>query len=174
MSETKGSVTGGQPGNSSASSNNDASAAEGTPVQYPLDGCGEHPSGRPLSVVATEHLEPSVVPVVGAHPENDPLAQPKPSRSPERRFQAACNVGLGVFGNKRREYGNSIEWTGLLGAVVEIVAKTARLVQLVLRSGDHGRSNPKAVYDSLLDLHNYAAIGLMHYETQNWEGKELE
>jgi hypothetical protein len=59
----------------------------------------------------------------------------------------------------------------VLGAVVECVAKMARLRNLVLKSPNHGRDDKKAVYDSLLDLHNYAIIGLMMLEEENWDGK---
>ncbi len=72
---------------------------------------------------------------------------------------------------KNKQYGNSIEWTGVLGAVVEIVAKTARLLTLVLRNPEHGRQDAGAVRDSLLDLHNYAVIGLLMLEQRNWEGR---
>lgn len=76
-----------------------------------------------------------------------------------------------VLAIKNQQYGNSIEWTGVLGAVVEIVAKTARLLTLVLRSPEHGRQDASAVRDSLLDLHNYAVIGLLMLEQNNWEGR---
>ena len=82
-----------------------------------------------------------------------------------------------LFIRKNQQYGNSIEETGTLGAVVEVVAKTARLRELVVRSSTFGidmtPEELESVGDNLLDLLNYAAIGLVMLNKANYRGKEL-
>jgi hypothetical protein len=83
-----------------------------------------------------------------------------------------------LFCTKNRQYGNSIEETGVLGAVVELVAKNARLRELVLKSNTWGTamipSEIEAVRDTLRDLVNYGVIGLIQLEQGNWKGVERE
>lgn len=79
-----------------------------------------------------------------------------------------------LFLEKNAQYGNSIEETGVLGAVVELVAKNARLRQLVLRDDFHGRKQADAVRDTFRDLVNYGLIGLMMLEDDNFDGREQE
>lgn len=90
------------------------------------------------------------------------------ARNPQ--FWKWCTRGRHLFLKRNKEYGDSIVTTGVLGAVVEITQKAARLRQLVMRSEDHGRSQLSKVKDELLDIHNYANIGLMMLEEDNWEG----
>lgn len=90
-----------------------------------------------------------------------------------KAFMAACDEGLGMFAIKNSVYGDSIAYTGVLGACVEIVAKTARLISLVLRDTGHGKAHRREVHDTLLDLHNYAAIGMLMLDEDNWEGQGL-
>jgi hypothetical protein len=97
-------------------------------------------------------------------------------RTPSRRvkdFEGVCRAGVELFIVKNSIYGDSIAYTGVLGACVEIVAKTARLISLVLRDVRHGRSHRDEIRDTLLDLHNYAAIGMLMLKEDNWEGQGL-
>lgn len=90
------------------------------------------------------------------------------------RFQDACKIGQDIFEERNRMYGNAIETTGLLGAVIELIGNTARLRQLVLEqvveSGSADFDWP-AIHDTLVDIHNYAGIGLMMYEKGNIAGE---
>ena len=70
------------------------------------------------------------------------------------RISEICNECQAVLTEKNEQYGNAIEWTGVLGAVVECVGMVARLVQLVLRNPSRGRQDLMAVRNALLDLHN--------------------
>ncbi len=89
------------------------------------------------------------------------------------RVTEICKECTAVLVEKNEQYGNAIESTGLLGASVECVGMTARLVQLVLRDSRHGRQDPEAVRNALLDLHNYAGIGLDMLNRENWEGRDF-
>lgn len=89
------------------------------------------------------------------------------------RATEICKECTAILVERNEQYGNSVEWTGVLGAAVECVGMTARLVQLVLRSSKHGRQDPEAVRNALLDLHNYSVIGLDMLSKENWEGKDF-
>lgn len=87
-----------------------------------------------------------------------------------------------LFLERNKQYGNSIEETGVLGAVVELVAKNARLRELVLKnqSWGFGMDTPlggeleQRVKDTLQDLVNYGVIALMMLEDENYRGVENE
>lgn len=101
------------------------------------------------------------------------MAKYHDENSLEIRAIEICEECRAILIERNKQYGNSIEWTGVLGAVVEIVAKTARLVQLVLRDSEHGRQNRIAVKDSFRDLHNYTVIGLEMLNKENWDGRDF-
>lgn len=91
----------------------------------------------------------------------------------EARAIEICEECRAVLVKKNEQYGNSIEATGLLGAVVECVGITARLVQLVIRNSKHGRQATAAIYNVLLDLHNYSTIAIDMLKKANWEGRNF-
>ena len=88
------------------------------------------------------------------------------------KFKAVCKVCGETFEKKNKAYGDAIWKTGVLGAVVELIGATARLPQMVLRNKQHGRDIKESLIDVLLDIHNYAAIGIMMVDADNWEGEE--
>lgn len=130
--------------------------------------------GAHLSKDPGDSLGKAITPAPSSHPEDDSLALASSGRGDAKEFQSICGSGLGMFMFKNKQYGNSIRWTGVLGCVVECVAKTARLIQLVMRDPKHGRDNSAEVLDTLRDLHNYAVIGIMLLHEHNWEGKDPE
>lgn len=89
----------------------------------------------------------------------------------EARAVEICEECQAILVERNKQYGNAIEWTGVLGAAVECVGMTARLVQLVLRNSKHGSQDPVAVHNAFLDLHNYSVIGLDMLSKENWEGR---
>lgn len=91
----------------------------------------------------------------------------------EARSIEICNECRVTLVERNEQYGNAVEWTGVLGAAVECVGMTARLVQLVIRNSKHGRQDPKAVHNALLDIHNYSVIGLKMLSDENWEGRNF-
>lgn len=88
------------------------------------------------------------------------------------KFKAICSKCGETFETKNKAYGDTIWKTGVLGAVVELIGATARLPQMVLRNSKHGRDIKENLLDVLLDIHNYAAIGIMMVDADNWEGEE--
>lgn len=101
------------------------------------------------------------------------MAKVLDENSLETRATEICKECRAVLVKKNEQYGNSIEATGLLGAAVECVGMTARLVQLVLRDSRHGRQDPKAVHNAFLDIHNYSVIGLKMLDDGNFEGRDF-
>lgn len=87
-------------------------------------------------------------------------------------FKNVCENCGETFAIKNKAYGDAIWKTGVLGAVVELIGACARLPQMVLRNRFHGREIKENLADVLVDIHNYAAIGLMMLESDNWEGEE--
>ena len=83
-------------------------------------------------------------------------------------FSSDC---LEVMAEKNKLYGSAIDFTGLLGGVLECVVKSLRLREMVMRDGLHGRGEKEAIWDTLLDLHNYTIIAAYMLEQENWEGK---
>ena len=83
-----------------------------------------------------------------------------------------CKGGLEILVTKNKLYGDSIQETGLLGAVVECVAKVARLKVMVIQNPSHGLNQQVEIADTLLDLHNYSLIGMAMLEQKNWDGRK--
>lgn len=79
-----------------------------------------------------------------------------------------------LFAQRNAQYGDSTRETGVLGAAVELVAKQARMRELVLRRSDHGRGVKEEVRDTARDMVNYGLITLIWLELENWEGIETE
>lgn len=88
------------------------------------------------------------------------------------KFTKECIKCQELFAEKNKQYGDTIWKTGVLGACIELIGAVARLPMLVLRSPRHGRENKDSLKDVLMDIHNYASIGLMMLEANNWEGEE--
>jgi hypothetical protein len=90
------------------------------------------------------------------------------------RFQTKCVAGVNVFRVKNHQYDNTIEFTGVLGAAVELIGAIVRLRALVLRIPENERfseRNIKALENVGVDIHNYANILLLMLEDKNWSGK---
>ena len=60
----------------------------------------------------------------------------------------------------------------MLGAIVELIGATARIATNGSSNKQHGRDIKESLIDVLLDIHNYAAIGIMMVDADNWEGEE--
>ena len=87
------------------------------------------------------------------------------------QFEDKCCECEELFLEKNVQYGDAITETGVLGAAVEFVGITGRLKNLVINSGDGGKAaDRKALRDILIDAHNYAIIGLMMLDEENFTG----
>ena len=87
------------------------------------------------------------------------------------QLQNIQSVALQLFTKKNNDYGNSFETHGLIGILVRIQDKinrclsiTEKCVQLI---------NDESLLDTLLDLHNYSAIGLMFLDYNKETNKEM-
>lgn len=90
------------------------------------------------------------------------------------RFKAIQADGLEVFERKNKDYGNSFAEDGVLGVMIRMKDKLNRFITLARKDGE-AACKDEALRDTLLDLHNYAAMAVMcHEEGQGWEpqGKE--
>ena len=66
---------------------------------------------------------------------------------------------LTLFEKKNTDYGDAFATFGLIGVLVRIQDKIQRLVSIT-KNGVH-LVNDESLRDTLIDLHNYAAMGIM-------------
>ena len=66
---------------------------------------------------------------------------------------------LTLFEKKNADYGDAFATYGLIGVLVRIQDKIQRLVSIT-KNGVH-LVNDESLRDTLIDLHNYAAMGIM-------------
>ena len=93
-------------------------------------------------------------------------------RNRSEQYNEAVKLAREVFLRKNLEYGDSIRFGGGLSACYNIVGPAMRLIPIVFHSKDHGLSNSKIVRGILIDILNYAAIGLFFMSEGNWLGEE--
>jgi len=87
------------------------------------------------------------------------------------RFKELCIHHTATFVTKNKQYGNAFEVYGLLGVVCELLGAVARLPQLVLWSPGHGKGKEDDLRDILMDIHNFANMGLLVLEKKNYDGR---
>jgi hypothetical protein len=86
--------------------------------------------------------------------ENDPRSQ----IIHMKKIQAE---GLELFIKKNADYGNSYKQYGLIGVLVRLQDKINRALNIT-KNGIHVKD--ESLRDTLIDLHNYAAMALMESE----------
>ena len=69
---------------------------------------------------------------------------------------------LELFTKKNIDYGNAFERFGIIGVLMRIEDKIQR--SLSITKNGVNLVNDEGIKDTLLDLHNYAAMGLMLLE----------
>lgn len=69
--------------------------------------------------------------------------------------------GLALFIKKNADYGNSYKQYGLIGVLVRLQDKINRCLNIT-KNGIHVQD--ESLRDTLIDLHNYAAMALMESE----------
>ncbi len=67
--------------------------------------------------------------------------------------------GLGLFAKKNADYGDAFAKFGLIGILMRIEDKIQR--SLSITQNGVNLVDDEKIRDTLLDLHNYAAMGLM-------------
>jgi ASC-1-like (ASCH) protein len=75
-----------------------------------------------------------------------------------KAFARAQKDGLDIFADRHRKYGaGNIGRFGLLGIVVRLSDKLERLIN----SGDNDTFDDETLEDTLIDIANYATIGVV-------------
>ena len=73
-----------------------------------------------------------------------------------KEIQEKC---LSVFEKKNHDYGDAFAKYGLIGILIRMEDKISRAI--TLDKNNISLVNEESMRDTLLDLHNYAAMGLM-------------
>jgi hypothetical protein len=87
------------------------------------------------------------------------------------QYKDIVSTTLSIFLEKDKSYGNAFLVTGLLGVCCRIIGIAGRLFKLVVDDYHSGAGHPEKVLDALQDLLNYAAMGIICLEEENWKGK---
>jgi len=88
----------------------------------------------------------------------------------DEQFRQVVESAAQLFHRKNMEYRDAIRMLGLIGAVSEIAGSAVRLIALVYHSEDFGASKKDQIEDILLDLLNYAVIGKILLDEENYNG----
>jgi hypothetical protein len=75
------------------------------------------------------------------------------------------NQGLELFRKKNIDYGDAFAKYGMIGVLMRIEDKIQR--SLSITNNGINLVNDEGIKDTLLDLHNYAAMALMLLEEKN-------
>jgi len=75
------------------------------------------------------------------------------------------NTALELFARKNADYGDAFAKFGVIGVLMRIEDKIQRSLSIT-RNGIH-LVNDEGIKDTLLDLHNYAAMALMLINDNN-------
>ena len=75
------------------------------------------------------------------------------------QMQVVQNEGLELFKKKNQDYGDAFAKYGVLGVLVRMGDKIARLQSISTKSVS--LVNSESLRDTLIDLHNYSAMAIM-------------
>lgn len=88
------------------------------------------------------------------------------------KFREIQAEGLRLFEAKNRDYGDSFREDGVLGVMIRMKDKLNRFISLA-RSEGEGAVKSETLRDTLLDLHNYAAMAIItHEDGEGWGPEE--
>ena len=85
------------------------------------------------------------------------------------QFKKVQNEGLELFIKKNHDYGNSFSNFGLVGVIVRLQDKINRLINI--SNTNISLVKDETLKDTLLDLHNYAALALLLYDDDENKNK---
>ncbi len=77
----------------------------------------------------------------------------------EQQMQCVQKEAFELFSKKNKDYGDSFATYGTVGVIVRMGDKIKRLIS-VTKNGVQMVDN-ESLRDTLIDLHNYAAMGIM-------------
>lgn len=84
-------------------------------------------------------------------------------------YHKAVDEAYEIFKAKNAEYGDAIQETGVLGAIVTLVGDVARLREMAIKQDLE--DNIPQIEDKLLDALNYCVIATMLLQQGNLRGK---
>jgi hypothetical protein len=85
------------------------------------------------------------------------------------KFKQVQNEGLQLFIKKNKDYGESYSNCGLIGILIRIQDKMNRLINI--SNTNITLVKEESLKDTLLDLHNYAALALLLYDDDENKNK---
>ena len=85
------------------------------------------------------------------------------------KFKQVQNEGLQLFIKKNKDYGESYSNCGLIGILIRIQDKMNRLINI--NNTNITLVKEESLKDTLLDLHNYAALALLLYDDDENKNK---
>ena len=85
------------------------------------------------------------------------------------KFKQVQNEGLQLFIKKNKDYGESYSNCGLIGILIRIQDKMNRLINIT--NTNISLVKDETLKDTLLDLHNYAALALLLYDDDENKNK---
>ena len=83
------------------------------------------------------------------------------------QFQKIQNEGLELFKKKNIDYGDAFAKYGVIGVLMRIEDKIQR--SLSITKNGVNLINDEGIKDTLIDLHNYAAMALLLLDESNTE-----
>ena len=85
----------------------------------------------------------------------------------EQQLAAVQKEAFELFSRKNRDYGDSFATYGPIGVIVRMGDKIKRLISVSTNGVQ--MVNNESLRDTLIDLHNYAAMGIMLMDEQHME-----
>jgi hypothetical protein len=82
-----------------------------------------------------------------------------------KQMEAVQNEGLELFKKKNADYGDAFANYGTIGVIVRMGDKIQRLVSVSNKGVN--LVNTESLRDTLIDLHNYAAMAIMLMDENN-------
>lgn len=89
----------------------------------------------------------------------------------EEQLKAVQQEAFELFSKKNKDYGDSFATYGPVGVIVRMGDKIKRLIS-VTTNGVHFVDN-ESLRDTLIDLHNYAAMGIMLMDEEKESNIEI-
>ena len=93
-----------------------------------------------------------------------PMSEKKTHKNPQNsnrieQMQKVQNEGLELFRKKNQDYGDAFANYGVVGVLVRMGDKIARLQSITTKAVS--LVNTESLRDTLIDLHNYSAMAIM-------------
>ena len=88
-----------------------------------------------------------------------------------QQFSLVQNEGFELFKNKNTDYGDAFANYGPVGVIVRMGDKIQRLVSV--SKSKISLVNTESLRDTLIDLHNYAAMAIMLLDEKKSESIEI-